>query len=65
MIEILLVVCAKSCYIFVNHFTSCVTDDYLPQSQQYIISAHGNSLFNYRFQSYVIQNLCTCIYIQV
>ena len=32
--EILLVVCASCCYIFVNPFTSFVTDHYLPQ--QYI-----------------------------
>ena len=33
-IQILLVVCATCYYIFVNPFTSCVTDRYLPQ--QYI-----------------------------
>ena len=32
--EILLAVCAICCYIFVNLFTSCVSDRYLPQ--QYI-----------------------------
>ena len=32
-IQILLVVRATSCYIFVNPFTSYVTDQYLPQQE--------------------------------
>ena len=44
-IEMLLVVCATCCYIFVNPLTSCLTDRYQPQ--QFInlcrpLSAHGN-----------------------
>ena len=43
--EFIMGMCAMFFYIFVNPFTSCVTDRYLPQ--QYIImalhiSAHGN-----------------------
>ena len=32
-IKILWVVCASCCYIFVNSFTSSVTDRYLPQQE--------------------------------
>ena len=41
-IKILLWECAQRFYIFINHFTFCVTDGYLPQ--QYIIMQTINSL---------------------
>ena len=42
IIIILLVACAQCCYIFVNPFTSCVTDRYLPSNTLLYIrlSAH-------------------------